>query len=172
VATHLFQIPTGSSRHYYIWADFSMKLFHVSYIHQKICSKLSIFLIFLLNWSRLSSLLQQNFVAIATTVDYLSIGLQRLVDFLRINSCIFVAISTIIDLYIPDFKRLFDTFSIVATVRKIGPRSNKIKQMQKQNTEDTEYKRDTDLRGSPSVVYVHQRNCQVLPLLLFSKMKG
>jgi hypothetical protein len=57
-------------------------------------------------------------------------------------------------------------------VRKTGPRSNKIKQMQKQNTEDTQYKRDTDLRGSPSVGYVHQRNCQVLPLLLSSKMKG
>jgi hypothetical protein len=38
--------------------------------------------------------------------------------------------------------------------------------MQKQNTEDTQYKRDTDLHGSPSVGYVHQRNCQVLPLLL------
>jgi hypothetical protein len=57
----------------------------------------------------------------------------------------------------------------VGLVRKIGPRSNKIKQMQKQNTEDTQYKRDTDLRGSPSVGYVHQRNCQVLPLLLSSK---
>jgi hypothetical protein len=44
-------------------------------------------------------------------------------------------------------------------VRKTGPRSNKIKQMQKQNIEDTQYKRDTDLRGSPSVGYVHQRNC-------------
>jgi hypothetical protein len=55
------------------------------------------------------------------------------------------------------------------SVRKIGPQSNKIKQMQKQNTEDTQYKRDTDLRGSPSVGYVHQRNCQVLPLLLSSK---
>jgi hypothetical protein len=54
-------------------------------------------------------------------------------------------------------------------VRKTGQRSNKIKQMQKQNTEDTQYKRDTDLRGSPSVGYVHQRNCQVLPLLLSSK---
>jgi hypothetical protein len=54
-------------------------------------------------------------------------------------------------------------------VRKTGPRSNQIKQMQKQNTEDTQYKRDTDLRGSPSVGYVHQRNCQVLPLLLSSK---
>jgi hypothetical protein len=43
-------------------------------------------------------------------------------------------------------------------VRKTGPRSNKIKQMQKQNTEDTQHKRDTDLRGSPSVGYVHQRN--------------
>jgi hypothetical protein len=50
--------------------------------------------------------------------------------------------------------------------RKTGPWSNKIKQMQKQNTEDTQYNRDTDLRGSPSVGYVHQRNCQVLPLLL------
>ena len=39
-------------------------------------------------------------------------------------------------------------------VRKTGPRSNKIKQMQKQNTKDTQYKRDTDLRGSPSVGYV------------------
>jgi hypothetical protein len=57
-------------------------------------------------------------------------------------------------------------------VRKTGPRSNKIKQMRKQNTEDTQYKRDTDLRGSPSVGYVHQRNCQVLSLLLSSKMKG
>ena len=57
----------------------------------------------------------------------------------------------------------------VIHVRKTGPRSNKIKQMQKQNTEDTQYKRDTDLRGSPSVGYVHQRNCQVLPLLLSSK---
>jgi hypothetical protein len=47
-------------------------------------------------------------------------------------------------------------------VREIGPWSNKLKQMQKQNTEDTQYKRDTDLRGSPSVGYVHQRNCQVL----------
>jgi hypothetical protein len=54
-------------------------------------------------------------------------------------------------------------------VRKIGPWSNKIKQMWKQNTEDTQYKRDTDLRGSPSVGYVHQRNCQVLPLLFSSK---
>jgi hypothetical protein len=57
-------------------------------------------------------------------------------------------------------------------VRKTGPRSNKIKQMRKQNTEDTQYKRDTDLRGSPSVGYVHQRNCQVLSLLLSNKMKG
>jgi hypothetical protein len=40
-------------------------------------------------------------------------------------------------------------------VRKTGPRSNKIKQMWKQNIEDTQYKRDTDLRGSPSVGYVH-----------------
>jgi hypothetical protein len=53
--------------------------------------------------------------------------------------------------------------------RKIGSHSNKIKQMRKQNTEDTQYKRDTDLRGSPSVGYVHQRNFQVLPLLLSSK---
>jgi hypothetical protein len=57
----------------------------------------------------------------------------------------------------------------VGFVRKTGPQRNKIKQMQKQNTEDTQYKRDTDLRGSPSVGYVHQRNCQVLPLLLSSK---
>jgi hypothetical protein len=57
-------------------------------------------------------------------------------------------------------------------LEKTGPRSNKIKQMRKQNTEDTQYKRDTNLRGSPSVGYVHQRNCQVLSLLLSSKMKG
>jgi hypothetical protein len=57
-------------------------------------------------------------------------------------------------------------------VRKIGPQRNKIKQMRKQNTEDTQYKRDTDLRGSPNVGYVNQRNCQVLSLLLSSKMKG
>jgi hypothetical protein len=40
-------------------------------------------------------------------------------------------------------------------VRKTGPWSNKIKQMRKQNTEDKQYNRDTDLRGSPSVGYVH-----------------
>jgi hypothetical protein len=40
---------------------------------------------------------------------------------------------------------------VYRTVRKTGPRSNKIKQMRKQNIEDTQYKRDTDLRGSPSV---------------------
>jgi uncharacterized protein YgiM (DUF1202 family) len=57
---------------------------------------------------------------------------------------------------------------LVNDVRKTGPWSNKIKQMWKQNTEDTQYNRDTDLRGSPSVGYVHQRNCQVLPLLLSS----
>jgi hypothetical protein len=56
-----------------------------------------------------------------------------------------------------------------SSVRKTGPRSNKIKQMRKQNTKDTQYNRDTDLCGSPSVGYVHQRNCQVLPLLLSSK---
>jgi hypothetical protein len=54
-------------------------------------------------------------------------------------------------------------------VIKIGPWSNKIKQMRKQNIEDTQYNRDTDLHGSPNVGYVHQRNCQVLPLLLSSK---
>jgi hypothetical protein len=59
--------------------------------------------------------------------------------------------------------------SSVNTIRKTGPWSNKIKQMRKQNTEDTQYNRDTDLRGSPSVGYVHQRNCQVLPLLLSNK---
>jgi hypothetical protein len=51
-------------------------------------------------------------------------------------------------------------------VRKTGPWSNKIKQTQKQNKEYTQYNRDTDLCGSPSVGYVHQRNFQVLPLLL------
>jgi hypothetical protein len=57
----------------------------------------------------------------------------------------------------------------VITVRKIGPWRNKIKQMRKQNTKDTQYNRDTYLRGSPSVGYVHQRNFQVLPLLLSNK---
>jgi hypothetical protein len=71
---------------------------------------------------------------------------------------------------IPHVRDWWETFcEQTETVRKTGPRSNKIKQMQKQNTEDTQYKRDTDLRGSPSVGYVHQRNCQVLPLLLSSK---
>jgi hypothetical protein len=42
-------------------------------------------------------------------------GLQWLVDFLRVNLGIFVAISMIVNLYIPEFKRLCDTFSIVAT---------------------------------------------------------
>jgi hypothetical protein len=51
-------------------------------------------------------------------------------------------------------------------VRKIGPWSSKIKQMWKKNKEDNQYNRDTDLHGSPSVGYIHQRNCQVLPLLL------
>jgi hypothetical protein len=44
------------------------------------------------------------------------------------------------------------------SIRKTGPWNNKIKQMRKQNTEGTQYKRDTDLRGSPSVGYIHQRN--------------
>jgi len=57
-------------------------------------------------------------------------------------------------------------------VKKTGPWSNKIKQIHKQNTEDTQYKRDTDLCGSPSVGYVNKRNCQVLALLLSNKMKG
>jgi uncharacterized protein YgiM (DUF1202 family) len=43
-------------------------------------------------------------------------------------------------------------------VRKTRPWSNKIKQMWKQNTKDTQYNRDTDLCGSTSVGYVHQRN--------------
>ena len=45
--------------------------------------------------------------------------------------------------------------TFLQVVRKIGPQSNKIKQMWKQKTEDTQYKRDIDLRGSPSVGYVH-----------------
>jgi ATP-binding cassette subfamily B (MDR/TAP) protein 1 len=45
--------------------------------------------------------------------------------------------------------------NVVGSVRKTGPQSSKIKQMWKQNTEDTQYKRDTDFRGSPSVGYVH-----------------
>jgi hypothetical protein len=70
-----------------------------------------------------------NFVAIAMKVHRYSDnycipqktsanthGLQHLVDFLQVNSGIFVTISTIIDLYIPDFKRLCDTFAIVATL--------------------------------------------------------
>ena len=40
-------------------------------------------------------------------------------------------------------------------VRKTRPWSIKIKQMRKQNTKDTQYKRDIELRGSPSVGYVH-----------------
>jgi hypothetical protein len=40
-------------------------------------------------------------------------------------------------------------------LEKTGPWSNKIKQMRKQNIEDTQYNRDIDLRGSPSVGYVH-----------------
>jgi hypothetical protein len=43
----------------------------------------------------------------------------------------------------------------VNCVRKTGPWSNKIKQMRKQNKEDTQYNRDRDLCGSPSVGYVH-----------------
>jgi hypothetical protein len=40
--------------------------------------------------------------------------------------------------------------SVEGHVRKTRPWRNKIKQMLKQNTEDTQYNRDTDLRGSPS----------------------
>jgi hypothetical protein len=36
----------------------------------------------------------------------------------------------------------------------------------------TQYNRDTDIRRSPSVGYIHQRNCEVIHLLLSSKMKG
>jgi hypothetical protein len=80
-----------------------------------------------------------------------------------------ISIDTVVDYFRYKFEgaRPFDLELV--NVRKTGPRSNKIKQMRKQNTEDTQYKRDTDLRGSPSVGYVHQRNCQVLPLLLSSK---
>ena len=39
--------------------------------------------------------------------------------------------------------------------RKTRPWSNKIKQMWKQNKKDTQYNKDTDLSGSPSVGYVH-----------------
>jgi hypothetical protein len=63
-------------------------------------------------------------------------------------------------------------YALIPVVRKTGPWRNKTKQMRKQNTEDTQYKRDTDLHGSPSVGYIHQRNCQVLSLLLSNKMKG
>jgi hypothetical protein len=59
-----------------------------------------------------------------------------------------------------------DHFLEPGSVRKTGPWRNKIKQIRKQNTEDTQYNKDTDLRGSPNVGYAHQRNCQVLPLLL------
>jgi hypothetical protein len=44
--------------------------------------------------------------------------------------------------------------------------------MRKQNTEDTQYKRDIDLRGSPSVGYVHQRNCQVLFIIIIQQNEG
>jgi hypothetical protein len=50
--------------------------------------------------------------------------------------------------------------------RKTGPWSDQIKQLRKKNTEDTQYNRDIDLCGSPSVGYIHQINFQVLPLLL------
>jgi hypothetical protein len=53
-----------------------------------------------------------------------------------------------------DFSQIVG-FPNALPVRKIGLRSNKIKQMQKQNTEDTQYKRDIGLRGSPNVGYVH-----------------
>jgi hypothetical protein len=43
-------------------------------------------------------------------------GLQWLVDFLWANLSIFIALSMIVNLYIPNFKRLCDTFSIVATL--------------------------------------------------------
>jgi hypothetical protein len=59
--------------------------------------------------------------------------------------------------------------ALPASVRKIGPQSNKVKQMWKQNTKYTQYNRDTDLHGSPNVGYVHQRIFQVLPLLLSNK---
>jgi hypothetical protein len=77
--------------------------------------------------------------------------------------------SQYLDLVYSQYDMLYDLTPHAPRVRKIGPRSNKIKQMQKQNTKDTQYNRDTDLRGSPSVGYVHQRNCQVLPLLLSNK---
>ena len=57
-------------------------------------------------------------------------------------------------------------------LEKTGPWSNKIKKMRKQNTEGTQYNRDIDLRGSPSVGYVHQRNCQVLPFYYPTKIEG
>ena len=47
------------------------------------------------------------------------------------------------------------TLLIIDSIRKTGPWSNKIKQMRKQNTKDTQYNRDIDLCGSPSVGYVH-----------------
>jgi hypothetical protein len=77
---------------------------------------------FFLNWAGFSSLLPQNFIAIAAIIAYLkktsanTHGLQQLVDFWQVNSSIFVSILTIVDLYIPDFKRLYDTFDIVATM--------------------------------------------------------
>ena len=43
--------------------------------------------------------------------------------------------------------------------------------MWKQNTEDTQYNRRIDLRGSPSVGYVYQGNCQVLHFII-QQMKG
>jgi hypothetical protein len=49
-------------------------------------------------------------------------------------------------------------------VRKTRPWSNKTNA--EKNTEDTQYNRDTDLRGSPSVGYIHQRNCQVLLFII------
>jgi hypothetical protein len=94
--------------------------------------------------------------------DYENTGKRQVID---TNPTAIVATATIQPeepTNLEEGERLFHSQMWVKGVRKTGPRSNKIKQMQKQNTEDTQYKRDTDLRGSPSVGYVHQRNCQVL----------
>jgi hypothetical protein len=110
----------------------------------------------------------QNSQSMYISVSYERTGTKNPTPSSAMNS----SLASILSFFKKKCSRLLVVVKKVIDVRKTGPRSNKIKQMQKQNTEDTQYKRDTDLRGSPSVGYVHQRNCQVLPLLLSSKMKG
>ena len=43
--------------------------------------------------------------------------------------------------------------------------------MRKQNTKDTQYKRDIDLRGSSSVGYVHQKKLPGPSFIIIQQMK-